>query len=137
MNVSTALQGTLEKSIIELVVRKGLPVLPNGELRQNLVEAGFTSSAWQDQHTNKHVAGGYHYDDWQRKWVTIDGCNWVSDNAYISREDIIDDNGHPEIILEVSGLMCSCGQHYDKTLRYKGLKDEVLGEITRSMARSV
>lgn len=133
MNVSTALRSSVEESIIELTLRKGVPVLPNGELEQTLVDNGYAASAWQDRELKKHVSGGPRFDEDQRKWVTIEGCNWHLENASLSREEMTE----KDIVLEVTGLACTCGQYVEKTIRYQGAKQKILAEVSREMLKKM
>ena len=133
MNVSDALRSSVEESMIALTLRKGIPVLPNGELSQNLVDNGYAASAWQDRALKKHVAGGPRFDDDQRKWVPVDACGWKLENASLSREEMDGAN----IILEVTGLTCSCGQYNEKTIRYQDAKQKILAEVSREMVKKI
>lgn len=133
MNVSNALCNSVEESIIELTLRKGVPVLPNGELSQVMVENGYASSAWQDRETKNHVAGGSRFDDDQRKWVSVEGCKWNLVDVSLTREEITETG----VVLEVSGLTCSCGQYAEKTIRYQGDKQKILSEISRGMLKKI
>ncbi|MBC9706036.1 MAG: hypothetical protein H9W81_13890 [Enterococcus sp.] len=131
MNVSSALHNSVEQSMIELTIRKGIPVLPNGELSQALVDNGYASSAWQDREVKNHIAGGSRLDDGTRKWVSVEGCKWNLEKTMLSREDMTDG----KVVLEVTGLTCSCGQYAEKTIRYQGDKQKILSEVSREMLK--
>lgn len=133
MNVSNVLCNSVEKSMIELTLRKGVPVLPDGELSPILVEHGYAASAWQDRELKKHVAGGPRLDDNTRKWVPVEGCKWKLEQASLSREEMTD----KDIILEVTGLTCTCGQYAEKTIRYQGAKQKILSEVSREMLKNI
>lgn len=131
MGLMNALKMSVEDSVIDVVLRKGNPVLPGaGETPKTKV---FGSSNWRDSAAQSHIKGGYRLNPETKRWETVDGCEWVMDNMQVTKDSFDEETG--EITLEVSGMTCKCGQAINKTIRYTDTADNVRTSILRAMNR--
>lgn len=124
---------SVENSVIEVVLRKGKPVVPAGEERTDLPKI-FRSNVWSDSATEKHIKGGYILNPENGRWETADGCGWVLDNIQVTNDSLDEVDG--EITLEVSGMTCTCGQAVNKTIRYTDKADLVLKSVMSSISKN-
>lgn len=133
MSVCGSLLSSMEESIIDLVLRRGCPVVEDGKENPTLAEHGYASSAWRDIAIQGHVKGGYAYDETGQRWVSYNGCGWVLADARLTGDSIDEVTG--KLHLEVEGVICNCGQYAEKRVRYTGNRDEVIKEITSGLGR--
>lgn len=135
MSVSKALVGSVENSIIELVLRKGCPVVEEGKENPVLALHGFGASAWKDSTTNSHIKGGASYDEASRRWIAFEGCKWDHRDAVLTKDEVDEATG--KVTFEVEGLLCNCGQYSSQRVRYTAPKEMVAKELTAQMQKAV
>jgi len=134
MSVSKALFGSVENSMIQLVLRNGCPVVEEGKENPVLLSQKlFAASAWKDATTNTHIKGGASYDEHSRKWVSFDGCKWDFRDAVLSKDSIDEETG--KVVLEVDGLICNCGQYSSQRVRYIAPKETILKQVTSELQK--
>jgi hypothetical protein len=135
MSVSKALYGSVEDSIIALVLRRGCPIVEEGKENPALIEHGYAASAWKDTHTQSHINGGSSYDEGSRQWIPYEGCHWDYRDAVLTRDDVDEKTG--KIVFEVEGLLCNCGQYSSQRVRYMVPKENVMKEITAELTKRI
>lgn len=135
MSVSKVLAGSVENGIIELVLRKGFPVVEEGKENPVLALHGFGASAWKDSTTNSHIKGGASYDESSRRWISYDGCKWDYRDAVLTKDEVDETTG--KVTFEVEGLLCNCGQYSSQRVRYMGPKDTMAKELAAQMQKAV
>lgn len=133
MGLIDAIKMSVENSVIEVVLRKGKPVVPAGEERTDLPKI-YRTNIWSDSATEKHIKGGYILNHQSGRWETVEGCDWVLDNIQVTNDSLDEVDG--EITLEVSGMTCTCGQAVNKTIRYTDKADLVLKSVMSSISKN-
>lgn len=135
MSVSKALQSSVENSIIDLVLRRGCPVVEEGKENPALAAHGFAASAWKDTTTESHIKGGASYDEHSRRWISFDGCKWDYRDAVLTKDEIDEETG--KVTFEVEGLLCNCGQYSSQKVRFTAPKDKMAQAIALAMQKVV
>lgn len=135
MGMMDSLRGSLESSVIAVVLRKGFPVVAEGMENQELAKHGFGHLAWKDTESNMHVKGGYRQAPNGRGSVEVPGCDWILHNIEITKD--VTDETTGKHTLEVSGMTCTCGIISNKTLRYANTPETVLADISRELNKAV
>lgn len=135
MSVCGSLFSSVEESIIDLVLRRGCPVVEEGKENPVLAEHGYAASAWRDSNINSHIKGGYMYDEENRRWVDYNGCGWVMESAKLVGDYVDETTG--KFTLEVEGMICNCGQYSQKTVRYSGKREEILSQMSASLSKTI
>lgn len=133
MGLIDSIKMSVENSVIEVVLRKGKPVVPAGEERTDLPKI-FRANAWSDSATEKHIKGGYILNPENGRWETVDGCEWVMENIQVTKDSLDEVDG--KITLEVSGMTCTCGQAVNKTIRYTDNADTVLKSVLHTVNKN-
>lgn len=134
MSVSKALSGSVESVIVEIVLRKGFPVVEEGKENPVLAEHGFGASAWKDSTANSHIKGGASYDESSRRWISFDGCKWDYRDAVLTKDVVDEATG--KIVFEVEGLLCNCGQYSSQRVRYTAPKEAMVKEIAVQLQKA-
>jgi hypothetical protein len=135
MGMMDSLRNSLEDSVINVVLRKGFPVVAEGMENKNLAAHGYGHLAWKDTESQQHVKGGYRQAPYSSRSVEVPGCDWILRNIAITKDEADEATGKHTI--EVSGMTCTCGIISNKTIRYTAIAEKVVEDIARELNKSV
>lgn len=135
MGLIDVMHNAVERNITRLIIRKGYPVLPNGQINETLVEHGYAYSAWKDSHAERHIKGGTALNN-DSKWEEVAGCSWNVDDFAVTKDGLTADH-KGNITLEATGLSCICGQYTRMNLRYIAPLERVTKELNSLILESV
>lgn len=134
MGMVNSLRNSVENSVIDVVLRKGFPVVAEGMENPELAKHGYGHRAWKDTESHMHVTGGYRQAPNSSRSELVAGCGWIFRNIEIVKDETDETTGTHT--LEVSGMTCNCGVISNKTLRYTNTEEKVRAEITRELNKA-
>lgn len=128
MGLTDVMHEAVQSGITNLILTKGYPVLPNGQINETLVQHGYAYSAWKDSVAENHLKGGMRINHEHRRWEEVPHCELNTQDFFVTKDDLETDH-KGNVTLEAEGLSCICGQYTSMKVRYIAPLEKIVKDL--------